>query len=57
MSHYVEQIWQDRATQEMQQRRVSRIFGITLGVVATISLAAFLTRDYWYPYVAPYLHY
>ena len=57
MSHYVEQLWQDRATQEMQRRKMTRIFGITLGVIATISLVAFLSRDYWYPYVAPYLHY
>ena len=57
MSHYVEQLWQDRAAQELQQRKVVRIFGVTLGFIAAISLAAFLTRDYWYPYIAPYLHY
>jgi hypothetical protein len=57
MSHYVEQQWQDRAMLEVQQRRVARIFGVTLSFVAAISLAAYLLRDYWYPYVAPYLHY
>ena len=57
MSDYVQQLWQDRAEQELQQRRFTRFFGWALGVVAAISLAGYVTRDYWYPYVAPYLYY
>jgi hypothetical protein len=57
MNNYVENLWQGHALQGAHTGKPARILGWAVGVIAGISLAAYLSRDYWYPYVAPYLYY
>jgi hypothetical protein len=56
MSNYVQQLWQEQTIREQQHGRAVRATAWALGVIAVISLAVFLSRDYWYPYLQPYLH-
>jgi hypothetical protein len=48
MHNYVENLWQGHALQGTRTGKTARIFGWVLGAVAGISLAAYLSRDYWY---------
>lgn len=54
MSDYVEHLWQSRNGQDHSKEKLGRVLSWMLGVIAAISIAAFLTHDYWYPYVSPY---
>jgi hypothetical protein len=53
---YVQQLWQSQLYKEQHVSKGGRVTLWVLGSAAVLSLAAYASQDYWYPYVAPYLY-
>jgi len=56
MSDYVQNLWQDNVDRNEQHGKVGRVLTWVLAIAVPISLAAYFLRDYWYPYLSPYLY-
>jgi hypothetical protein len=52
---YVQHLFQSQFERERLHGRLTRILPWVFVAVAGLSLAAYGLREYWYPYVAPYL--
>jgi hypothetical protein len=52
---YVQHLWREQADREQHQRTAFRIAAWILGSAVAVSLAAYVSRDYWYAYLTPYL--
>ncbi len=64
MSNYVQQMWDSQANGyggyggyggRREHGKGARIAGWLIGVLAVLSIAAYATQSYWYPYVNSYL--
>jgi hypothetical protein len=56
MSNYVEQMWESNTDGYRDYGKLARVSAWVVGVLALVSIAAYATQQYWYPYVSPYLY-
>lgn len=54
MDNYVQQMWQDHNAYR-EPSKATRVFAWTAGVAIVVSVFAYISQSYWYPYVQPYL--
>jgi hypothetical protein len=56
MSNYVQEMWQSQSDGYRDYSQLARASAWVVGVLAIVSIAAYATQSYWYPYVSPYLY-
>jgi hypothetical protein len=53
--NYVEHLWQEQLVADRRKKNFSRFTAWAIGIAISLALAGYLTQEYWYPYVSPYL--
>lgn len=51
---FVQNLWREQANRDHHQRQAAKIAAWILGSAIAVSLAAYVSRDYWYSYLTPY---
>jgi len=55
--NYEQRLFQDQFARDQYHGKLARIVPWVFATLAVLSIAAYALRDYWYPYVSPYLYY
>ena len=53
---YVQHLFQSQFERERFHGKLARVVPWVFAVVGVVALGAYMLREYWYPYVEPYLY-